>query len=125
MSKRGGMRVLLGDETSIGLAYALSHHAPGGALPGLFEVNSSDPAQAVLTRFGLDAVELFVRTANDAHLADIERRLPALVTAGARFVLTGKAPTIQRLRRSLRAAGAATSELITKPYWAPGKTGLD
>ncbi|MGH8443923.1 MAG: siderophore-interacting protein [Solimonas sp.] len=120
-----GLRVVLGDETSIGLAYALSRQTPGAALQGLFEVNAVAPARAALARLALDGAELFERTQNDAQLEDIERRLPALADSGASFVLTGKAASIQRLRRVLKALGVPAARLTAKPYWAPGKTGLD
>jgi NADPH-dependent ferric siderophore reductase len=51
--------------------------------------------------------------------------LPVLAAAGASFILTGKATSIQRLQRALKAQGVPRSRLLTKAYWAPGKTGLD
>ncbi len=125
VSHAAGMCVVFGDETSIGLAYALSRHAPGGPMPCLLEVNTVANTRDVLTRLGLDGVELFERKENDAHLEDIERRLTALVATGATFVLTGKTSSIQRLRRALKALGVPASRVMTKAYWAPGKTGLD
>jgi NADPH-dependent ferric siderophore reductase len=118
-------RVVFGDETSIGLAYALSRHSPGGHAACLLEVNSLPHAGNVITRLKLDRADLFERTQSDTHLAEIERRIPALATAGATFVLTGKASSIQHLRRLLKALDVPTSRLQTKAYWAPGKTGLD
>lgn len=120
-----GRCVVLGDETSIGLAYALNRQAPGSSLPGLFEVNALATTRDVLTRLDLDGAELFERAANDAHMDDIERRLPMLADAGAAFVLTGRASFIQRVRRVLKVLDVPPSRLMTKPYWAPGKTGLD
>lgn len=118
-------RVVLGDETSIGLAAALGRHAPESPLQCLLEMNAPANARDALAALGLDAVELFERTDNDTHLAEIERRLPALAAAGATFALTGKASSIQRLRRALKGLGVPAARLATKPYWAPGKTGLD
>jgi len=117
--------VVLGDETSIGLAYALSRQGPESQLPSLFEVNSVTSAHEVLARLDLNGAELFERAQNGTHLEDIERRLPVLAAGGATFVLTGKASSIQRLRRTLSALGVPASRLVAKPYWAPGKTGLD
>lgn len=125
ISHATGPRVVLGDETSIGLAYALSHHSTGSPLRCLLEVNTVANAREVLTPLDPGGVELFERTENNAHLADIERLLPALVATGAIFVLTGNASSIQRLRRTLKNLGVPASGLMTKPYWAPGKTGLD
>lgn len=120
-----GVSVVLGDETSIGLAYAISRHAANRSQPCLLEADDVATTRDVLMRLGLDGAELFERTANDTHLEDIARRLPALVADGTTFVLTGKATSIQRLRRTLKTLGVPASRLLTKPYWAPGKTGLD
>lgn len=121
------MPVVIGDETSIGLAHALARgdRPHPDAVPCLFEVTAAAPVREVMPRLQLDAAEWFERTENDTHLEGIERRLPALAAAGATFVLTGKAPSIQRLRRVLKDAGVASSRVVTKAYWAPGKTGLD
>ena len=120
-----GRRVLFGDETSIGLACAFNRHTADHPLQCLLEVNTVAAARDVAARLDLDGVELFGRAKNDAHLEDIEGRLPALAAAGATFVLTGKASSIQHLRRALIALGTPRSRLISKAYWAPGKTGLD
>jgi NADPH-dependent ferric siderophore reductase len=119
------MPVVIGDETSIGLACALGGQLRPATLPCLLEVKAAAPVREVIARLHLDAAELFECTENDTHLDGIERRLPALAAAGASFVLTGKASSIQRLRRVLKDSGVAASRVRTKAYWAPGKTGLD
>ena len=120
-----GPRVMIGDETSIGLALAASRRAASGASRYLFEVNALAHARDALARLDLAGVELFERTPGDTHLAGIAHRLPALAAAGARFVLTGKASSVQQLRRALKTSGVAASRILAKPYWAPGRTGLD
>jgi hypothetical protein len=55
----------------------------------------------------------------------MEATLPELIKAGASFVLTGKAGTIQRLRQRLKQHNVASRRIVTKAYWAPGKIGLD
>jgi NADPH-dependent ferric siderophore reductase len=120
-----GTRVVLGDETSIGLAYAVAQHFPGSTLRCLFEVNSASAARDALERLKLDDADVFQRTAGDTHIEDIEHRLPALAASGATFLLTGKAHSIQRLRRGLKALGVPRSRVATKAYWALGRTGLD
>lgn len=121
-----GPCVVLGDETSIGLAYALSRRLGGrGAVACLLEVTGEAAARAVLHRLDLGDVELFSRCADDRHLQDMERRLHAVAATDATFVLTGRAPSIQRLRRTLKGLGIPASRIIAKAYWAPGKTGLD
>ncbi len=126
VSRAAGMCVVIGDETSIGLACALARWRPAGSPAAcLLEVDRLADVRAVLARLDLHAGELFQRTTGDAHLDDVERRLPELAASGATFVLTGKASSIQRLRRALKGLGVPSSRLATKPYWVPGKTGLD
>lgn len=125
VSHVNGLSVVLGDETSIGLIAALSRYSPGKPLKALLEVGAVAQTSQALTQLDLGSVELFERTEDDTHLTTIEHCLPAFVASGATFVLTGKAPTIQRLRRALKAQGVPASRLIAKAYWAPGKRGLD
>lgn len=119
------MPAVIGDETSIGLACALGGQRRPATLPCLFEVKAAAPVREVIARLHLDAAELFECKENDAHLEDIQQRLAALAATGSAFVLTGKASTIQHLRRALKDSGVASSRVLTKAYWAPGKTGLD
>jgi len=70
-------------------------------------------------------VALFGRVPGEAHLDEMLDRLDGLAASGASFVLTGKAGTIQQLRRELKRLGVPGSRIATKAYWAPGKTGLD
>ncbi|MFL9924089.1 siderophore-interacting protein [Herbaspirillum lusitanum] len=125
LSQADGMCIMLGDETSIGLAYALHRQVSGIPLQTLFEVSDRASALAVLARLDLDGVELFERRENDAHLTQIEHRLPALAATQASFILTGRAAFIQRLRSALKSLGVPGSRLKAKAYWAAGKTGLD
>jgi NADPH-dependent ferric siderophore reductase len=123
--RASGQFVTCGDETSIGLAYALSCHAPANAQRCLFEVNDLSLARDVLARMNLPDAELFERVERDAHLDEIEQRVSALAATGSTFILTGRSVTIQRLHRKLKSLGVASSQLMTKPYWAPGRAGLD
>jgi NADPH-dependent ferric siderophore reductase len=120
-----GALAVFGDETSIGLACALASHDRARSLTCFFEVGDEESARQVVAQLGLDAVTLVARRADDAHLAEMEAALSALVAAGASFVLTGKAGTVQRLRRSLTQQAVLATRIATKAYWAPGKTGLD
>lgn len=119
------MSIVFGDETSIGLAHALSRRSPGNSTRCLLEVTSIANAREALARLDLGGVELFERVENDAHIEEIQQRLSVLTTVAATFVLTGKANSIQRLRRALKMFGVPTSKILAKPYWAPGKAGLD
>ncbi|MFY3062046.1 siderophore-interacting protein [Achromobacter xylosoxidans] len=120
-----GRCVLLGDETSLGLAYAISRHFAADAPHCLLEVAALGEARAVSRRLGLEAVELFERCGDDGQLDAIARRLPVLAGADRGYILTGRAPSIQRLRRTLAAQGVPGARIMAKAYWAPGKRGLD
>ncbi|MDL5365621.1 siderophore-interacting protein [Xanthomonas sp. NCPPB 2654] len=126
LGRIAGPCVVLGDETSIGLAYALNRRIGGRSeVACLLEVAHEAAARAVLDRLDLGDAELFSRCADDRHLKDMERRLQVVAATDATFVLTGRAPSIQRLRRTLKGLGVPASRIIAKAYWAEGKTGLD
>jgi NADPH-dependent ferric siderophore reductase len=116
---------LFGDETAIGLAHALRSDLPGRILSCRFEVDRIDEVAPVVHRLGIGHARLFARTGDDRHLDAIEAELPALAAEGVTFVLSGRAPAIQRLRQALRRLGIPGGRVITKAYWAPGKSGLD
>ena len=117
--------VLFGDETSFGLAAALRECPQGAGAVHVFEASDIAEARQVLEAIGLGHATLIARSADDAHLASAEADLLRLAASGAHFVLTGKAASIQRVSRALKAAGVVSSRLKTKAYWAQGKTGLD
>ena len=117
--------VLFGDETSFGLAAALSAGPQTRSAIHVLEASNVAESRLVLGAIGLDQATVIERVADDAHLAKAEAELVRLAASGAQFVLTGKASSIQRVRRALKTAGVASSRLNTKPYWAPGKAGLD
>jgi NADPH-dependent ferric siderophore reductase len=120
-----GPLVIVGDETSIGLIYAATHQDPTRGVTSCIEVDGSETAQQVIASLDLQGVSLIARQPDNAHLAALEASLSAAVAAGASFVLTGKATTIQRLRQGLKQRSVPATRLVTKAYWAPGKTGLD
>jgi ferric-chelate reductase (NADPH) len=118
--------VLFGDETSFGLAAAFRECPQAhGAIHLSFEVSDVAEARPVLEAIGLGQASLIKRSADDAHLAATEAEMLRFAASAAHFVLTGKASSIQRISRALKAAGVGSSRLKTKAYWAPGKTGLD
>lgn len=120
-----GPLAVFGDETSIGLGYAATEQDRARSVVCHFEVDDVASARDVAVQLGLPDAVLFARSDGDAHIVAMEAALPALIAAGASFVLTGKAGTIQRLRHSLKQQGVPATRLATKAYWAPGKTGLD
>jgi NADPH-dependent ferric siderophore reductase len=116
---------LFGDETSFGLAAALRDCAQAGGAVHVFEASDVAESRPVLEAIGFGEATLIARTADDAHLAAAEAELLRLAASGAHFVLTGKASSIQRVSRALKAAGVVSSRVKSKAYWALGKVGLD
>jgi NADPH-dependent ferric siderophore reductase len=96
----------------------------GGALH-MFETADVAESRRALEAVGLGEARLIARSVGDAHLAAVEAEMLRLAAGGAQFVLTGKASSIQRISRALKAAGVASSQIKAKAYWAPGKAGLD
>lgn len=110
--------VLVGDETSISLAAAWR---PARIV---LEVDQPEHIHALLQTWHLQA-ELVARQSDDAHLPALSALVLAGAEASSRYVLTGRARTIQGLLPALRAHGVPRQRLLSKAYWAPGKTGLD
>ncbi len=120
-----GPIVLFGDETSIGLAGSLRHLHQAKSVQSFLETDDVDSVRAVAAHLGIGGLHLSQRTAGDAHLHVITEQLAALAANGATFLLTGKAQSIQQLHRGLKSAGVPAVRILSKAYWAPGKTGLD
>jgi len=114
--------IVIGDETSLGLAAALSARGP---VQVLLEVANRHETTPALNYLGLTDVQLCIRT--DAENPALEAHLSALLMQDASpdIILTGRASTIQQLTRFLRQTGIGSGKRHSKPYWAPGKTGLD
>lgn len=117
--------VLFGDETSFGLAAALRDSPRADGAIHVFEASDVAESRLVLEAIGLGQATLIERIAADAHLAAAEAEVLRPAASGAHFVLTGKASSIQRVSRALKAVGVVSSRVKTKAYWAQGKIGLD
>jgi NADPH-dependent ferric siderophore reductase len=116
--------VLFGDETSFALAAALSGVRTLRPI-FIFEVTDIAQSRSVLEGIGLGDATVIARATDDAHLGAAAGAVAAQASAGAHFVLTGRAAAIQHVNRALRAAGVGSPRMKAKAYWAPGKTGLD
>ncbi|WP_342738523.1 SIP domain-containing protein [Bradyrhizobium sp. B117] len=117
--------VLFGDETSFGIAAALRNNLQAGGALHMFEATDVTESRQALEAIGLGEARLIARSVGDDHLTTVEAEMLRLAANGAQFILTGKASSIQRISRALKAAGVASSRIKAKAYWAPGKTGLD
>ena len=120
--------LLFGDETSIALAHTL-RFTPRGAenVRVVLEVGSKELAARILLQLGIANSDLVERKPDDSHLAEVEELVGARLQEQSirSCALTGKASSIQRLNKRLRALGLSGRELRTRAYWAPGKVGLD
>ncbi len=120
-----GAIAIFGDETSIGLAHAVAQQQPDRSVACYLEVGEVESVRDVTKQLVLPDARIFARRGDYAQVDALAAELPALATSGANFVLTGKAGTIQTLRRALRDLSVPASRVVAKAYWAPGKTGLD
>jgi ferric-chelate reductase (NADPH) len=112
----GGL--VVGDETSVGLAWA---NGPGAG--AVLEVADVAEVSQVLAAIGLTAT-LVARS--DAGRADaLTGAVTGALGAGRALVLSGRAQLAAELRARLKSSGALPRVVLTKAYWAPGKTGLD
>jgi len=120
--------LLFGDETSFALAHAL-RFTPRGveSVRIVLEVTSRQVAVSVLGQLGIANAELIERRPGDSHLDDIEKVAVEQLQARSleTCALSGKASSIQRLNKRLRALGLSSRQIRTRAYWAPGKVGLD
>ena len=117
--------VVFGDETAFGVAAALRNNLQAGGALHMFEATDIVESPRILDAINLGEARLIARSASEDHLAIVEAEMLRLAASGAQFVLTGKASSIQRISRALKAAGVASSRIKAKAYWAPDKTGLD
>lgn len=119
--------IVFGDETSIGLAAALSRHGGAPAVHALLEVSSLARTQPVLTQLQLEDAYLCQRLGDGAHFHELEAQLSALLMqdATAEIILTGRASSIQHMARFLKQTGVGAGRRQSKAYWADGKKGLD
>ena len=123
--------VFFGDETSLGLALALCGTPLGGLdTHFIFEVADAVEVRSVLDAMGhgmLRHAWLVERQAGGGHLVAVEAALARYAGADSfrQYVLSGQSLSVQRLHRSLKAAGARPSQMLVKAYWAPGKIALD
>ncbi|MDV3456216.1 siderophore-interacting protein [Sphingomonas sp. HF-S4] len=126
MARPGGPLAIFGDETSFGLAYALGQRdEPAEAVTAVLEVGDIETSRSVAAQLQLQGCTLISRQPEGVHLSEFESKLPALADTGATFILTGRAGSIQRARRTLKTLLVPSKRIRTKAHWTPGKTGLD
>lgn len=123
-----GPSVFFGDETSIGAAQALALSSNGSRQNHyVFEVSSLVESEEVLRCVGLSNTTLVQRLPSDTHLEEVEQLLSSAASRLGlpQWIFTGKAQSIQTLRKLLRDRRVLFSKLKAKACWAEGKAGLD
>ena len=118
-----GPVVLVGDETSIGVAASYAAERPGQVAAVLEVGEDVDPGPALLA-VGLGDAAVVRRRAGDAHHADLVAAvLDATGRRPAAVGITGGGDLIRGVRAGLAARGVRDAKV--KAYWVPGKVALD
>ncbi|MGC4088952.1 MAG: hypothetical protein QM756_13845 [Polyangiaceae bacterium] len=115
-----GPVIVVGDETSVGVAASFEAERPG-QVRAVFQANVLDDVKAAAARVGLGRVAVVPRgdvTATADAIAQARTEAPGAVVA-----LTGGSELVIAVRTALKARGI--DGIKTKTYWIPGKTGLD
>lgn len=121
-----GPVVLHGDETSFGLAAAVVAAMAGREGPRcVFEVEFRAESTLALQALGVATAVLVERRDEALRMQAASELWSQCSGDGTLFVLTGRAQSIQQARQALKARGVTGSRIVSKAYWAPGKTGMD
>lgn len=113
-----GQAVLIGDETSVGVAAALSADRPG-QVHAVIQSDRPSDVRAAAAAVGLADVDVVPRGDTAATVDAVAAKL----SPNAVVALTGGSELVIAARNALRRAGVR--KLTTKTYWIPGRTGLD
>lgn len=112
--------VIVGDETSVAVAASFEAERPG-QVTAVFQAIAADDVRAAAARVGLRPVTIVARgdtTATVDAVASAHAASPRAIVA-----LTGGSELVIAVRSALRARGI--TNVKTKTYWVPGKSGLD
>jgi ferric-chelate reductase (NADPH) len=108
--------VFVGDETSVALAVNAQKQNPKHQF--IFEASDASELRQVLAACGLEASLVVQKEPQGGHCALLKSALKERLNPHACVVFTGNARTIQALKKD-------TPKSLVKPYWAPGKRGMD
>ncbi|MEM8887332.1 MAG: siderophore-interacting protein [Bacteroidota bacterium] len=117
-----------GDESSLGLCYNLAEEAKqkGHAYKCLLEMETENTAWPGI--ISLDAETVGKSSPHPAEPAiSYLQQLPAAEWEdwkAASYYLSGRAKSIQAIRKALVQKGIGSKQIISMPYWADGKKGL-
>lgn len=117
--------VFFGDETTLSAAAGIQRRMKNKSL-GKFIFESSVPEEvsSIAKDLGLQA-DIFSKTSKGGTSEENVWRIVNLASEFSTVILTGKAQSIQKIRNQLKTVGYPLSRVITKPYWAEGRAGLD
>lgn len=115
-----GPVILVGDETSVAVASAFEVERTG-QVHAVFQVSAVEDVRAAAVAMGLRQFALVPRGATDAVVDAVLAAREAV--PDAKVALTGGSQLVVAIRTALRARGL--KDLKTKPYWIPGRAGLD
>jgi NADPH-dependent ferric siderophore reductase len=115
-----GPVVIVGDETSVGVAASYAAARPG-QVHAMLQASAPEALRAAAESVGLRPTQVVSR-------GETNGLVDAIVTAhasvpNATLALTGGSALIVAVRDAVRARGIRN--LKSKAYWIPGKTGLD
>lgn len=115
-----GRALVIGDETSVAVAAALSTERPGMVHAIIQAASGANTLQAAAS-VGLSSIEVVQRddaaATADAAMAYLRR------FQDARTALTGCSELVVGVRDSLRERGVR--DVKTKTHWIPGRSGID
>ncbi len=122
-----GKLAIFGDETSIALMIA--HQAQDPEFDGqdsILETNAASPLRQTLKTLGLGKTIVMTRQELDEHLNVAASTFSGFLDKAAenQVVLSGRAASVQMLRKKLISFGIQKSKLITHAFWAEGKVAL-
>ncbi|NNM43339.1 MAG: hypothetical protein HKM07_03255 [Chlamydiae bacterium] len=113
--------IFFGDETTIGVAYALkSAQKNTGSFTFVFEVSSLSSAQQVLERLNMKNSKLVLKNKENSHLVDVQKILSQEISKGInpQLVLMGNSQSMIKIRNGLISLGFPTSQCKMKSYWS-------
>lgn len=117
--------VFVGDETSIGLGYALRQLYSGATY--LYEAGDPAALSAVLATLAItENTDVLLKSGDRRELLErlVEAVEDSATGASVDLVVTGDAATVNAVRRSLKARPDLTPRIKARAYWAAGRTGL-
>jgi NADPH-dependent ferric siderophore reductase len=115
-----GAVILVGDETSVGVAASFEVERPG-QVHAVLQGESADDLRAASASVGLSRAHVSLRGDTDALVEAVVAA--RALSPDATVALTGGSELVLAARAALRAR--RIRDIKTKTYWVPGKTGLD